>query len=122
MNNTDGDKAQNVAGIVLHSAEPERLARFYNESLGLGLAPAEHGTVGQHFEGMVGHTHLALWKQTGRFGIFVPVFRVADVERAAAALVARGVEALHKPLDIGEGKRVATFRDPDGNAFRVIQL
>jgi len=25
-------------------------------------------------------------------------------------------------MDIGEGKRVVTFRDPEGNAFRSIQI
>jgi predicted enzyme related to lactoylglutathione lyase len=115
-------KAKSVAGIVMHSAEPERLARFYRENLGLPLLPAQHGHVGQHFEGLVGGTHLALWKTVERMGIFVPVFRVDDVEGVATELRGRGIEALHKPLDIGEGKRVASFRDPDGNAFRVIQL
>jgi predicted enzyme related to lactoylglutathione lyase len=77
--------------------------------------------VGDHFEGMVGQTHIAIGKPMGQFGVFVPVFRVDDVDAAAGALRERGVEALHKTLDIGDGKRVATFRDPDGNAFRVIQ-
>ena len=115
-------KAQSLAGLVLHSEEPDRLARFYRESLGLPLAPAEHGTVGLHYEGMVGRTHLALWKRTAPFGVLVPVFRVDDIDGVAAELRGRGVPAMHKTLDIGDGKRVATFTDPDGNAFRVIQL
>jgi len=115
-------RAKSLAGIVLHSSEPARLAAFYRDALGVGVEPAQHGTVGQHFEGMIGGTHMAIWKPMGKFGVFVPVFRVDDVDVAADALRARGLEAMHATLDIGEGKRVATFRDPDGNAVRLIQI
>ncbi len=111
-----------LTGIALHSPDPDRLARFYNETLGLELSHAEHGNIGLHYEGMVGAVHVALWKPIEKMGLFVPVFRVDDIDSAVAELVDRGVPAIHRTLDIGEGKRVATFRNPDGLAFRLIQL
>jgi predicted enzyme related to lactoylglutathione lyase len=115
-------RAQSLAGIVLHSEDPARLAAFYKDALGVAVEPVRHGHVGDHFEGMVGQTHVAIWKPMGKFGVFVPVLRVADVDAASAALRERGVEAMHAVLDIGEGKRVATFRDPDGHPVRLIQI
>jgi predicted enzyme related to lactoylglutathione lyase len=46
--------------------------------------------------------------------------------RALAPIVetlrAAGVNPLQPVLDLGEGKRVASFRDPDGNVFNVIEI
>jgi predicted enzyme related to lactoylglutathione lyase len=33
-----------------------------------------------------------------------------------------GVTAVREIIDLGEGKRLASFRDPDGNLFSLIDL
>ncbi len=116
-------KILSFSALTMHSAKPDRLVAFYRDALGLPLAPHEHGTVGEHHEGDLGEVHLAVWKASPRVGgPFVPVFRVEDLDASCASLDALGVPALHKTLDLGEGKRVVTFTDPDGNAFRLIEI
>jgi predicted enzyme related to lactoylglutathione lyase len=111
------------SALTMHSANPERLALFYRDVVGLPLHTHEHGTLGPHFEGTVGSVHLAIWKAAPRVGgPFVPVFRVENLDLASQKLAAEGVQSLHKPLDLGEAKRVTTFSDPDGNAFRLIEI
>jgi predicted enzyme related to lactoylglutathione lyase len=112
-----------LSAITLHSNDPERLARFYAETVGLPFELHRHGTLREHFEVSVDGTHFAVLKANPNAGgPIVPVFRVVDLDRSTAKLAANGVSQLHKPMDIGEGKRVVTFHDPDGNAFRLIQI
>jgi predicted enzyme related to lactoylglutathione lyase len=107
----------------MHSADPSRLVAFYRDAVGLPLRPHEHGTLGEHYEATVGAVHVAIWKASPHVGgPFVPVFRVGALAAARARLEQLGVPTLHKPLDLGEGKRVVTFSDPDGNAFRLIEI
>jgi predicted enzyme related to lactoylglutathione lyase len=122
--------AHALAGIIFYSPDPDRLARFYRESLGIPFAPSTHGgAIREHNEGMFGGVHFAIWRsneehapaQGGR-GSLVPTFRVDDVGAWVDAMAARGVPLAYKVVELGEGKRVATFADPDGNAFRLIQL
>jgi predicted enzyme related to lactoylglutathione lyase len=115
--------APTFSALTMHSANPERLALFYRDTVGLPLEPHEHGTVGEHYEGSVGGVHFAVWHSSPRVGgPFVPVFRIENLDQALSRLEALGVPSLHKPLDLGEGKRVVTFSDPDGNAFRLIEI
>ena len=112
-----------LSALTFHSNDPSRLARFYTEVVGLPLAPHRHGTLPEHHEAFVNGIHFAIWKNGGDVGgPIVPVFLVRELAAAAALLAERGAPSLHKPLDLGEGKRVMTFRDPDGNAFRLIQI
>jgi len=111
------------SALTMHSSDPARLSRFYRDVIGLPLAPHAHGTVGDHDEGDLGDVHLAIWKASARVGgPFVPVFRVDDLDAWLLHLTSAGVPSLHKPLDLGEGKRVVTFTDPDQNAFRLIEI
>ncbi len=115
--------AESLAGIVLYSPDPTRITEFYRDAIGVPLEAATHGTVGEHREGMLSGVHFAVWdERIGHGKGLVPVFRVADVAASAIALEARGAKKIHKILDLGDGKRVVGFADPDGRAFRLIQL
>src|SRR5262249_59052928 len=105
-----------LSAITFHSSDPERLARFYAEAVGLPFEAHRHGTLPEHFEAFVNGIHFAMWKANENVGgPIVPVFRVPDLDRSTAKLTASGVPHLHKAMDLGEGKRVVTFRDPDGS-------
>lgn len=115
---------QSLAGMILYSPDPEKLCAFYRHAIGIPLAPADHGTVGEHVEGMLAGVHFAVWPERAGHGAgpLVPVFRVADLDAAGSAVEAAGGKRLHKVIDLGDGKRVSGFRDPDGRALRLIHL
>jgi predicted enzyme related to lactoylglutathione lyase len=78
-----------------------------------------------HIEGWLGDVHVAVLKGRGpgeQGGGVAPTFRVRGLDRFVAALTTAGTPPVRKVADLGEGKRLATFRDPDGNAFSLIDL
>jgi catechol 2,3-dioxygenase-like lactoylglutathione lyase family enzyme len=115
-----------VSAVTFTSNDPERLARFYRGRLGLPLMAASHGAMKRHFEGWLGEraqggVHLAILKGAGGSGA-APTFRVHGIDGCVAELQAGRIESLHPIADLGEGKRLASFRDADGNVFRLIDL
>jgi predicted enzyme related to lactoylglutathione lyase len=111
-------KIESLAGIVLYSTDVKRSVAFYRE-LGIPFAPHQHGNLPEHQETFLGGVHFALWHGNERA---VPVFRVSDLAEQSAAVVRGGAQALHRPLDLGEGKQLTSFRAPDGLEFRLIEL
>ncbi len=114
-------KPQALAGIVRYSEDPERLARFYREVLDIPVAPTRHGPMKTHHEGLFAGAHFAIWGAHEGRGI-VPVFRVADLAAAMNEMARLGVPRKFGPIDLGEGKTLASFVDPDGQELRLIQL
>jgi len=118
---------QSVTGLVFYSPDVERLAGFYGELLGVPLEQTSHGTQGVHREGLFAGVHFAFWGASaghapGPEAALVPTFRTSDLDSAERGLLERGANRLHKPLALGEGKRVVGFTDPDGRAFRLIEI
>ena len=116
--------AQSLAGLVMYSPQPQALARFYQDALGVPLETARHGNMGDHFEGLLGGTHVAIWdaKQGHGAAPLVPTFRVGRIADLDAGVLAAGGKMAHRPIDLGEGKRVAGYVDPDGRHFRLIEF
>jgi len=110
---------QSLAGLIVYSGNPESLLSFYRDQLGIPLAPARHGKIAEHYEAVLEHSHVALFAGEPRI---VPSFRVADLGAALAAAEARGAMRALDPLDLGEGKRVAGLRGPDGFEIRLIEI
>jgi predicted enzyme related to lactoylglutathione lyase len=125
--------ANALAGLILYSPEPERLANFYRETIGIPFKPETHGgAIKAHNEALWNNTHFAIWGVSEHHApdgaasklrnAMVPSFVVDDVDAYAAWLKARGVPSVGKLIELGEGKRLGAFLDPDGNQFRLIQL
>jgi predicted enzyme related to lactoylglutathione lyase len=51
----------------------------------------------------------------------VTYWHVADIEAKLAEVTAAGGTLKESPRDVGGGRLVATFTDPDGNVLGVIQ-
>ena len=51
----------------------------------------------------------------------VAYWHVADIEAKLAEVTAAGATVKDKPRDVGGGRLVATFTDPDGNVLGVLQ-
>jgi catechol 2,3-dioxygenase-like lactoylglutathione lyase family enzyme len=115
-------KAENLSAVVYASANPERLAAFYREHLGLDFVHQAHGPIRDHLETWFGQMHFAILKGSGRGSPVSPTFRVKGLETFITQLEAAGAKALSQIADLGEGKRLVSFRDPDGNMFNLLDL
>jgi hypothetical protein len=125
--------ANALSGLILYSPNPEQLAAFYRENIGIPFQPETHGgAIKPHNEALWNNMHFAIWGVSEVHApdsaaaklrnAMVPSFVVDDVAAYAAWLKGRGVPSLGKLIDLGEGKLLGTFLDPDGNQFRIIQL
>lgn len=105
--------------IVLHPvSDLERAKPVYTALLGIepqadAAYYAGYDAAGQHI-GLV---------PSGAQGVTSPVayWRVADIERTLAKVTAAGATVKEPPHNVGEGRLVATFADPDGNVLGIVQ-
>jgi predicted enzyme related to lactoylglutathione lyase len=100
---TDLAKAKAVYTALL-GMEPQADAAYYvgyeAEGQQIGLVP---GGAGQGMTGPVAYWH------------------VADITAKLAEVSAAGASVKDAPRDVGAGRLVATFTDPDGNVLGLIQ-
>jgi predicted enzyme related to lactoylglutathione lyase len=100
---SDLDKAKAVYTALL-GAEPTADAPYY---------------VGYDVAGQ----HIGLVPNAAQQGMTAPVayWHVPDIEAKLAEVTAAGAEVKEAPRDVGNGRLVATFTDPDGNVLGVLQ-
>jgi predicted enzyme related to lactoylglutathione lyase len=105
--------------IVLHPVTDLAKAKAVYAAL-LGLEPQADSdyyvgfdTAGQHIGLVPG----------GQQGMTSPVayWQVPDIEAKLAEVTAAGATAKDAPRDVGGGRLVATFTDPDGNVLGLVQ-
>jgi predicted enzyme related to lactoylglutathione lyase len=117
---------QAVSAVVFLSKQPERLAGFYRKHLGIAFEPERHGGLEEHFEATMGGMHLAVVPGNGREAAggsgVSPTFRVQGLQGWIDELSGAGVRAVGGVLELGEKRRLVSFRDPDGNLFSLIDL
>jgi predicted enzyme related to lactoylglutathione lyase len=100
---TDLDKAKAVYTALLGMA-PQHDAPFY---------------VGYEAAGQ----HIGLVPNGAQQGMTAPVdyWHVPDIEAKLAEVTAAGAAVKEAPHDVGGGRLVATFTDPDGNVLGLLQ-
>ncbi len=105
---------------VLHPVSDLAEARNMYVAL-LGVPPNTDTTyyVGFDVEGQ----HIGLVPGGGPQGMTSPVahWHVTDIEAKLAEVTAAGATVKDAPRDVGGGRLVATFTDPDGNVLGLIQ-
>jgi len=71
----------------------------------------------------VGDQHIGLVPKGGQQDMASPVayWHVPDIEAKLAEVTAAGATVKDAPKEVGWGRRVATFTDPDGNVLGLIQ-
>ena len=113
-----------LAGVIMFSPDPERLAEFYRETLGLPFEERQHGKIREHLECEVGNIHFAILKkaQTRTGDTIVPSFAISNLQQFLERLSQKGIKPLHPMIDIGEGKHISSISDADGNMIRLIQV
>ncbi|MEN3359574.1 MAG: uncharacterized protein V7637_3556 [Mycobacteriales bacterium] len=105
---------------VLHPVSDLAAAKAVYAAL-LGIQPQHDGPyyVGFDAEGQ----HIGLVPAGGQQSMTSPVayWHVADIEAKLAEVTAAGATVAEPPHDVGGGRLVATFADPDGNVLGLIQ-
>jgi predicted enzyme related to lactoylglutathione lyase len=114
--------ASSTEGIktVLHPVSDLESAKAVYAAL-LGVQPQTDSSyyVGFDAEGQ----HIGLVPGGGPQGMTSPVayWHVQDIEAKLAEVTAAGATVSETPHDVGGGRLVATFNDPDGNVLGLIQ-
>ena len=105
---------------VLHPVSDLAAAKAVYTAL-LGIEPQADSAyyVGYDTAGQ----HIGLVPSGGPQGMTSPVayWHVADIEAKLAEVTAAGATVKEPPRDVGGGRLVATFTDPDGNVLGLIQ-
>jgi predicted enzyme related to lactoylglutathione lyase len=105
---------------VLHPVSDLDAAKAVYAAL-LGVAPTADADyyVGFDAEGQ----HIGLVPAGGPQGMTSPVayWHVSDIEAKLAEVTAAGGAVKDSPREVGGGRVVATFTDPDGNVLGLLQ-
>jgi predicted enzyme related to lactoylglutathione lyase len=114
-----GSSTQGIK-TVLHPVSDLAAAKAVYAAL-LGVEPQHDASyyVGFDVEGQ----HIGLVPGGGPQGMSSPVafWQVADIEAKLAEVTAAGATVKEPAHDVGGGRLVATFTDPDGNELGVLQ-
>ncbi|MEU4538908.1 VOC family protein [Streptosporangium sp. NPDC023825] len=105
---------------VLHPVSDLAKAKKVYAAL-LGLQPENDTPYYVGFE--AGDQHIGLVPNGGPQGMTAPVayWHVPDIEAKLTEVTAAGATVREAAHDVGGGRLVATFTDPDGNVLGLIQ-
>ncbi len=114
-----GSSTQGIK-TVLHPVSDLAAAKAVYTAL-LGVEPQADAPyyVGYDAEGQ----HIGLVPGGAQQGMTSPVayWHVPDIEARLAEVTAAGATVKEPPRDVGAGRLVATFTDPDGNVLGLLQ-
>ena len=105
---------------VLHPVSDLAKAKPVYAAL-LGVAPSADADYYVGFD--AAGQHIGLVPGGGPQGMTSPVayWHVPDIEAKLAEVVAAGATVKDAPRNVGGGRLVATFTDPDGNVLGLLQ-
>ncbi len=116
------EKVLGIGGLFFRADDPEGLARWYLDQLGVSLVPQEASDAPWvNAEGVTVFAPFA--NDTDYFGAdrqFMVNFRVRDLDAMLAQLADAGHEASHHHTMDGVG-RFARVHDPEGNPIELWQ-
>lgn len=117
------EKVIGIGGVFFRAHDPQMLAQWYLEKLGIDLVPSDYNGTPWHQE--AGPTVFAPFPQdTTYFGqqsnSFMINFRVRDLDALAAQLRSDGIVVDVDPERYPNG-RFARLYDPEGNAIELWQ-
>jgi len=114
------DSSNQGIKTVLHPVSDLAKAKPVYAAL-LGIQPQADAPYYVGFD--AGGQHIGLVPGGGQEGMSSPVayWHVADIEAKLAEVTAAGATLNEPPRDVGGGRLVATFSDPDGNVLGLLQ-
>ena len=115
------ERVLGIGGFFFRANDPEALAKWYEDNLGINVVPQTYDEPGWRSE--AGTTVFAPFRHdTDYFGDpdqqWMINFRVADLDKMAAQLRAAGSEIEIDPEKYPNG-RFARLRDPEGNPIQL---
>jgi predicted enzyme related to lactoylglutathione lyase len=114
------DSSTPTIKTVLHPVTDVTKAKAVYAAL-LGIAPQADADYYVGFE--AAGQHIGLVPGGGPQGMTAPVayWHVRDIEAKLAEVTAAGATVKEPARDVGGGRLVATFTDPDGNVLGLLQ-
>ena len=112
--------SSSIEGIktVLHPVSDLAAAKAMYTAL-LGVEPQADAPYYVGFD--VAGQHIGLVPGGGGMSSPVAFWHVADIEAKLAEVTVAGATVKEAPHDVGGGRLVATFTDPDGNVLGLVQ-
>jgi len=117
------EKVTGIGGLFFRAHDPKALGSWYQQHLGISLTPSSEG--GSVWEQESGPTAFAPFPETTKyFGdaskVWMVNFRVRDLDKMAAQLLAAGIDIKIDPTSYPQG-RFARLHDPEGNPIELWQ-
>ncbi len=114
-----GTPTQGIKTVLHPVSDLEKAKAVYTALLGIEPQADSSYYVGYDAEGQ----HIGLVPNGGPQGMTSPVayWHVSDIEAKLAEVTAAGATVKDPPRDVGGGRLVATFTDPDGNVLGLLQ-
>ena len=119
-----------LEAVILSSENAKKLAEFYREKVGLvqgqEMEIGDKGEKGYDFElkgaslYILDHSDIKGKNSQGPRIMFN--LEVDDIEKESERLKKEGVKIIQEPYHIEEYGLIATFEDPDGNYFQLVQI
>ncbi len=118
---------KSICGVILASPNPKALADFYSDALGITFEREEHGGMLEHFGADIGEVHFGIhppdnlgMPSAGNSSTSI-AFNVESLREVVSRLENLGAVEIAAPHDEGFGL-VATYADPQGNHFEIVEL
>ncbi len=114
-----GSTTQGIKTVLHPVSDLAKAKPVYTALLGVEPSADAAYYVGYDAEGQ----HIGLVPGGGPQGMTSPVayWHVADIEAKLAEVTAAGATVKEAPHEVGGGRLVAAFTDPDGNVLGLIQ-
>jgi predicted enzyme related to lactoylglutathione lyase len=112
-----GSATEGIKTVLHPVSDLEAAKKVYTALLGMPPTSDAPYYVGYEAEGQ----QIGLVPGGGGMTSPVAFWHVPDIEAKLAEVTAAGATVKESPHDVGGGRQVATFTDPDGNVLGLLQ-
>jgi predicted enzyme related to lactoylglutathione lyase len=112
-----GSSTQGIKTVLHPVSDLAKAKPVYTALLGVEPSADAEYYVGYDAEGQ----HIGLVPGGGGMSSPVAYWHVSDIEAKLAEVTAAGAKVKDSPRNVGGGRLVASFTDPDGNVLGLVQ-
>jgi predicted enzyme related to lactoylglutathione lyase len=118
---------KSICGVIIVSNSPDSLVKFYSEVLDLEFEHENHGGLAPHWGADIGTIHLGIHppenfnRKSASVAGTVVTFDVDSIVDCQGKIEKLGGKCIAPAHDEGFGQ-VASFLDPQGNQFEIVEL